>query len=127
MTAKPRILVAERNPENRDLLVRFLGQEGYEALTAAELDELDGLLSGEAISAALIDVVGFDRGIWHLCARLRQREVPFLVIASRQDAVPLEQGLTSGARVVLVKPLTARLLLGVVRRLVGENGLTRSS
>lgn len=112
------ILTVERNPSNLELLLNLLRRQGYEALAVPTLEELDRLLAAmDELDLALIDLAGFDRSIWERCEQLRARGVPVVVVAPSPAALP--EGLARGAIEVLVKPLSPRQLLALVRRWAG--------
>jgi DNA-binding response OmpR family regulator len=121
MKAKRLILAVDRNPRNLELLAQFLGREGYGVLPAPTLEDFDRSLGrSEEVGLALVDIAGFDEGIWERCERLRAGGIPFLVLSARQSALVRQESLAHGARSVLVKPLVVAELLGVVRCLLGE-------
>lgn len=117
----PLILAVDRNRRNLGLLSQFLGQEGYETIAAASLEEFDQVLDERAgINLALIDIAGFDRSVWERCERLRAKDIPFIIISPRQSAALQQASLAHGARGVLLKPLAVKELLGLIRSFVGE-------
>lgn len=119
MDDKPLILTVDHNRRNLELLSQFLGQEGYETVTAASLEECDRALNERAyIRLALLDVAGFDRSIWQRCEQLRAAGIPFIIISPGQSVAIQQAGLAYGARGVLVKPLAVKELLGLVRSLI---------
>ena len=123
MTPQPvTILAIDYNHSNLDLMKRFLEQHGFVVLTAATLEEVDRvLLSPERVRLALVDIAGFDRGIWDRCERMRDERIPFLVIYPQQRSAIQEESLEHGARGILVKPLVQRELLGLIKTLIGED------
>ena len=122
MKATPIILAVDHNQRNLELLSQFLGREGHQTRTAASLEEFDQALSGaDAIALALVDITGFDRGIWERCEGLRHHKIPFLVLSPRQSAAIQQESLSHGARGVLIKPLVVKELLGIIRSLLEED------
>lgn len=121
MESKPVILGVDRNRRNLELLTQALSREGYRTLAATSLEELDRILTeSETIRLAIVDISGFDRGIWERCERLREASIPFLLLSPRQSAALQQTGLAHGARGVLIKPLAVRELLALIRSLLGE-------
>lgn len=119
MADKPLILAVDHNRRNLELLSQFLGQEGYETIIAASLEEFDQALSEpQGVKLTLVDIAGFDRSVWEHCERLRAADIPFIIISPRQSATIQQASLTYGARGVLVKPLAVKELLGLVRSLI---------
>ena len=122
MEAIPTILAVDRNHRNLELLSQFLGREGYQTRTAATLEEFDQALATISdIGLALVDIAGFDRGIWERCEGLRHHKIPFLVLSPRQSAAIQHASLTHGARGVLIKPLIVKDLLGLIGSLLDED------
>lgn len=121
MGDKPLIMAVDHNRRNLELLSQFLGQEGYETVTAASLEECDRALDERTdIRLALVDIAGFGQDIWQRCERLRAADIPLIIISPRQSAAIQQASLTYGARGVLVKPLVVKELLGLVSSLLGE-------
>jgi DNA-binding response OmpR family regulator len=121
MKVAPLILAVDRNQRNLDLLEQLLAKEGYQLLTATTLEELDQALAGaNGIGMALVDIAGFDRSIWERCEALRANKIPFLVLSPKQSMALQQASLSHGARVVLIKPLVVKELLGIIRSLLEE-------
>lgn len=114
------VLVVDRNPRNRQLLVQLLVGNGFQTLCAPDLAQFDALI-GEAgsISLALVDVDGFDAAIWERCRRLHERKVEVLVLGGRHTISVIQvNSARCGARAVLPKPLSPKLLAQVVREVM---------
>jgi two-component system OmpR family response regulator/two-component system alkaline phosphatase synthesis response regulator PhoP len=122
MTANPRILVVEDEPNIRELVCLHLGLEGYvchgvgdgrEALTCAEAQRFDLLV---------IDVMipGLD-GL-ALCRAVRNgrtnHDVPILILTARREESDKVVGLESGADDYLTKPFGVRELVARSRALL---------
>lgn len=119
MTAPPILLTVGTNKRNLELLAEFLSKEGYQCLATTSLEEFDQAMTGtREIKLALVDISGFDRGIWERCECLREQGVPFLVISPKQSAAIQQESVARGARGVLVKPLAVRELIGLVSKLL---------
>ena len=119
MNSMSTILVVDRNPRNIELLGKFLGKEGFETLSASTREEFEQVVNlSKPIHLALVDIAGFDRGIWDQCESLRDKGIPFLVISSKQTSRIEQESLTHGAKGMLTKPLAARELLGLIRSLI---------
>ncbi len=56
MPDKPTVLVLDDESEVRTAMARLLGRYGYEAVTAATLDEARALLRSRSIQALILDV-----------------------------------------------------------------------
>jgi len=121
MPERATILAVDRNARNLELMKAFLEKHGYHVVTAATLEAVDRALLGRCtIRLALVDIAGFDRDIWERCERMRDADIPFLVIFPRQQAAIQEESLEHGAHGTLTKPLAQRQLLGLISGLLGE-------
>lgn len=113
------ILAVDRNPRNLELLMQVLGSRGFPTVPVPDLVQLDALLAQSCpIGLALVDVDGFGAAIWERCQRLHERHVEVLVLVPRR-AFPFVQlqSTRCGARAVLSKPLSPRVLADVVESL----------
>lgn len=113
------ILIAMTNAANRRVLRQVLEKEG---LGVAEADGIEALAEviqkREDLKAALIDITGLDPRVWDQCRELQKRQVPFLVLSSRQSRALEAASVAHGARGVLVKPLTIQHLVQLLRSLL---------
>lgn len=115
------ILLVEKGAKNRELLARFLTKAGYETREADGIDEMQAALDGEVpYKLVLIDVAGLDARLWPLCDRLREQNIPFLILSPRQSRQLEAASLAHGARSVLIKPLAVQQLLALVRTFVED-------
>ena len=114
------ILAVDQNLRNLELMKTFLQQHGYCIETANTLEQVDQLLNNRPIALALIDIPGFDRGIWERCERLRDARIPFLVICSPQQTGIEADSYRHGAQNTLTKPLLQRQLLGMIKGLLSK-------
>ncbi len=121
MPDRPVVLALDRNRRNLELLTEFLNREGIDVRATMSIEELDQAIEeADTVSVALLDLAGFDRSIWARCERLQEAGIPFLVISPRQSVQLYQDGLSRGARAVLVKPLGARELIALIRGLMAD-------
>jgi len=119
MAATPCILALNHNRRNLELLGELLDKSGFTMHPANSLEDLDAALAeGIDISLALLDLAGFDSGIWERCDNLRKSGIPFLVISPKPGPALHRAGLSRGAKGVLVKPVSSKALLGMIQALV---------
>lgn len=117
----PLILAVDHNRRNLELLAHFLSRAGYRVTTAGDSGEFSRVLETTSdIALALVDLAGFDRGIWELCERVRTAGISLLIISPRQSAEVERASLEHGAYGVLIKPLVVKELMALVRQLVEE-------
>lgn len=112
------IFAAARNQRHLELVAQFLGKEGNSVESANCLEALDlALTEPKAIGLALMDRDGFYRRVWERCKRIRDRQIPFLLLLPKQNAAIEQPSLARGTQSTLVKPLVVKKFLGIVRSL----------
>jgi DNA-binding response OmpR family regulator len=121
MSAKSIVLVVDSNRGNLEFLSQKLGQEGYQTLTAASLEELDQAIQGkEKIALSLIYISGFDRHIWERCEELHKAKTPCIVISARRSPTIQRHSMKHGASGLLVKPIDFKDLLEYIHTMLGD-------
>jgi DNA-binding response OmpR family regulator len=121
MIEKPMILIVGSDRASLELMGQQFGQEGYDTVSAASLDEMDrAILEKLPINVSLIDLAGFDQSIWERCDELRKRKIPFIVISPRRSPTIQRYSMKHGASGLLVKPLSIKDLLEYVHTLLGD-------
>jgi two-component system phosphate regulon response regulator OmpR len=120
-----RLLVVDDDARIRDLLRRYLGQEGFEVLVAEDGRGLDRLLQRELFDLIVLDLMLPGEDGLSICRRLRARRdtTPVLMLTAKGDDVDRIVGLEIGADDYLPKPFNPRELLArihaVLRRRPG--------
>ena len=108
----PHILVVDDDRRLRDLLSRFLGENGYRITTAASAPEARAKSDSVVFDAMVLDVMmpgetGFD-----LLRSIRPAtRIPALMLTARADPADRIRGLELGADDYLSKPFEPRELL----------------
>ncbi len=100
-----KILVVDDDPAIRNLIVRFLGQKGYQVQSA--LDGKTAISNFEQFNPDLVilDVNLPDALGYNLCQEMQSRtDVFVLLLTSRADAADKNQGFLKGADDYLTKP-----------------------
>ena len=121
MSFKPLILTVNSNIHNLELLNQFLNREGYEVISVSNSEEFhDTINQSFQINLGLIDITGFDSSIWQWCEQLRNQEIPFLIISSRQSAAIQSKGFVSGASNILIKPLVIKQLFDFIKNVLED-------
>lgn len=114
-------MVVAHNPKNVELLSQFFEKQDYRTSTASSLSEFDDLVKEETpANLALIDITGFDKSIWDRCEILRKKRVPFFIIFPKASDKVKDEGLSRGAKDVVVKPLSKDQLLKIVKLILGS-------
>ena len=110
---KTRILVVDDDLRLRDLLVRYLGGEGYEVKAVADAAAMDKQLARERYDLVVLDLMLPGEDGLAVCRRLRaQKSAPAIVmLTAKGDDVDRIVGLEMGADDYLPKPFNPRELL----------------
>ncbi|HMF30518.1 MAG TPA: response regulator [Candidatus Lokiarchaeia archaeon] len=118
----PVILVLDHNSRNLELLDQFLRKQNYEPVCIGDLGELQQFIADtnalSTISMALLDITGFDSGLWESAEILREHKIPFFIISAGKNPATQETGLNHGASRVLVKPLVGKELIQIISAIV---------
>src|SRR5882762_3267700 len=112
---KTRILVVDDDQRLRDLLVRYLGGEGYEVKAVHDAAGMDKQLSRERYDLLVLDLMLPGEDGLAICRRLRGggagNAVPAIImLTAKGDDVDRIVGLEMGADDYLPKPFNPREL-----------------
>jgi two-component system, cell cycle response regulator DivK len=121
---KARILVIEDNQPNRELLSDWLEAEGFEVLSAENLQESFATLKSEAPDAVLLDVqLGADDGL-RVATWMRGepvlRNIPVIAVTAHAMVTDQERVLNAGCNASISKPIDFRLLREQLDRWLGQ-------
>ncbi|WP_027132678.1 response regulator [Geminicoccus roseus] len=105
------LLVVDDDPRLRQLLQRFLVQEGYRVSVAADLAEARHALEGVMFDLVVLDVMLPDGDGVSFTAEIgRSRDLPVLLLTARGESDDRIAGLEAGAEDYLAKPFEPREL-----------------
>lgn len=108
----PHILVVDDDRRLRELLARFLGDNGYRVTTAANAAEADTRLGNIVFDAIVLDVMMPGENGFDFARRFRDGSaVPILMLTARADGKDRINGLEIGVDDYLSKPFEPRELL----------------
>ena len=112
-TQPDRILVVDDDPRLRELLQRYLHQQGFEVLVANDGRELDQVLATQSVDLVVLDVMLPGEDGLSICKRLRasQFSTPIVMLTARSEELDRIHGLELGADDYLTKPFNPRELL----------------
>ena len=108
-----RIVVVDDDARIRDLLRRYLTQEGFEVLLAEDGKALNRLLTRETIDLIVLDLMLPGEDGLSICRRLRASNdrTPIIMLTAKVEDVDRIVGLEVGADDYLPKPFNPRELL----------------
>jgi two-component system phosphate regulon response regulator OmpR len=110
---KTRILVVDDDQRLRDLLVRYLGGEGYEVKAVPDAGGMDKQLARERYDLIVLDLMLPGEDGLAICRRLRGHATApaIIMLTAKGDDVDRIVGLEMGADDYLAKPFNPRELL----------------
>lgn len=108
-----KIVIVDDDARIRDLLRRFLSQEGFDVLLAADGRALDRILQRETVDLMVLDLMLPGEDGLSICRRLRHSGVktPIIMLTAKVEDVDRITGLEIGADDYLGKPFNPRELL----------------
>jgi two-component system phosphate regulon response regulator OmpR len=111
--AKTRILVVDDDLRLRDLLNRYLTEQGFAVRTVSEAHGMDKLLAHERFELLVLDLMLPGEDGLSICRRLRgtKNEIPIIMLTAKGEDVDRIVGLEMGADDYLPKPFNPRELV----------------
>jgi two-component system phosphate regulon response regulator OmpR len=108
----PHVLVVDDDRRLRELLSRFLSDNGYRVSAAASANDAEARLAALTFDALVLDVMMPGENGFDFARRLRKvSDVPILMLTARANASDRVTGLEIGADDYLPKPFEPRELL----------------
>jgi two-component system OmpR family response regulator len=113
-----RLLVVDDEPTLRELLAAALRFAGFEVTAAATGEEAVASATAEPPDLVVLDVMlpGIDG--FEVVRRLRERQVPILLLTARSDAADKVTGLTLGGDDYVTKPFDLPELIARIRAIL---------
>ena len=122
MRTPPRILIADDNPNNIEVLRVRLSAQGYDIITAADGEEALTRARADDPDLILLDVMMPKRDgisvLKELKADSNSRFVPIVLVTARADTRDVVTGLEAGGDDYLTKPVEQAALVARVRSLL---------
>jgi two-component system phosphate regulon response regulator OmpR len=110
--AQPHILVIDDDKRLRDLIGRYLTEQGYRVTTAIDAADARAKLAGITFDLLVVDIMMPGENGLDLTRSLREKTlVPILLLTAMGEATDRINGLETGADDYLVKPFEPRELV----------------
>jgi CheY-like chemotaxis protein len=123
-----RILIADDNQQNRELLEAYLADDGHEILMAADGRQTLDVTLEQKPDLILLDIMMPKLSGYEVCQRLKEnpatRGIPVLMVTALRDMGDIEKAVTAGADDFLSKPVHRLELKTRVRSLLRVRHLT---
>lgn len=118
------ILVVDDDARLRDLLTRYLGEQGFEVKAAADAQQMDKLRAREHYHLIVLDLMMPGEDGLSVCRRLRGQgdQTPIIMLTAKGDEVDRIVGLEMGADDYLPKPFNPRELLARIHAVLRRQG-----
>ncbi|MGK7876896.1 MAG: PleD family two-component system response regulator [Xenococcaceae cyanobacterium] len=117
-----KVLVAEDNSSERDLISNYLREDGYNVVNAKDGKEALNKISEEKPDVVLTDLVMPEMNGLELCRSLKKNPVthnlPIVVCTVRNSDIDRLWVMRQGVDVYLVKPFTQKEILRAVKSVV---------
>jgi len=117
-----RVLIADDNPANVDILQTRLAVHGYDILTAADGEEALGLAREKHPDLILLDVMMPKLDGFEVCRRLKADAslpfMPVILVTARAESKDVVTGLEAGADEYLTKPVDQAALVARVKSML---------
>lgn len=113
---KEHLLVVDDDAGLRELLQRYLGENGYDVACVGDGVEMERYLAAHDVDLIILDLMLPGEDGLSLATRLRPRiHCPIIMLSARGDEVDRIVGLEVGADDYLAKPFNPRELLARIR------------
>lgn len=119
-TLAKKIVMVDDDLRMRDLLQRYLTEQGFSVQTAADANEMNQLIEHETFDLIVLDLMLPGEDGLAICRRLRAANIttPIIMLTARGDEVDRIVGLEMGADDYLPKPFNPRELLARVNAIL---------
>ncbi len=123
-----KIVIVDDDTRIRDLLRRFLSQEGFDVLLAEDGRALDRILQRETIDLVVLDLMLPGEDGLRICRRLRGAgiQTPIIMLTAKVEDTDRITGLEIGADDYLGKPFNPRELLARIHAVLRRRPLAEA-
>jgi DNA-binding response OmpR family regulator len=116
------LLIVDDDPGIRDLLCRYLGEQGYRVAAVEDGHSMDAWLAENHAELVILDLMLPGEDGLSIARRLRSDfKMPIVMISARGEEIDRIVGLEVGADDYLPKPFNPRELLARVRAVLRRN------
>ncbi|MGD8925216.1 MAG: two-component system response regulator OmpR [Thioalkalispiraceae bacterium] len=121
-----KILVVDDDHRLRDLLERYLQEQGFEVKVVADGKAMDKALAREYFKLIVLDLMLPGEDGLSICRRLRgqSNDIPILMLTAKGDEVDRIVGLEIGADDYLPKPFNPRELVARINAILRRHNTT---
>ena len=122
--ASPKILVVDDDVRLRDLLSRYLSEQGFEVASLSDTSQLDRRLQRDPPHLLVLDLMLPGEDGLAACRRLRGagETVPIIMLTAKGEDVDRIVGLEMGADDYLPKPFNPRELVARIHAVLRRHG-----
>ncbi|NDU86385.1 MAG: two-component system response regulator OmpR [Ferrovum sp.] len=119
-TPRPRILVLDDDLRLRELLHRYLSQQGFNVTAVADANALDQALIKNSYGLLVLDLMLPGEDGLTLCRRLRDQgnHIPIIMLTAKGNDTDRILGLNTGADDYLSKPFNPKELLARIQAIL---------
>jgi diguanylate cyclase (GGDEF)-like protein len=120
--AKPKILIADDDPDIRDILKLSLSEENYEVIEAKDGEEALRLISAKPLDLVLLDYKMPKIDGRQVCRLIKKdlllRHLPIIMVTGKGEVNDKIGGIDAGADDYIVKPFEPKELLARIRMIL---------
>ena len=120
--AESRVLIADDNEQNRELLDAYLAEEGYTILFANDGQEAMDVVDAQQPDLILLDIMMPRMSGYEVCEQLKadaeKRDIPVLMVTALNEQGDIEKAVKAGCDDFLTKPVNQLELKTRVRSLL---------
>jgi len=121
-TQSEHLLVVDDDAGLRELLERYLGEQGYQVSTVENGEAMDQFLGAQRPDLIILDLMMPGEDGLSIASRLSaSSDVPIIILSARGEEVDRIVGLEIGADDYLPKPFNPRELLARIRSVLRRN------
>ncbi|PMB05058.1 DNA-binding response regulator [Fischerella thermalis CCMEE 5273] len=113
------VLIADDDPNIRELIRLYILREGYQVLEAADGQEAIEMMLDKKIDLAIVDIMMPNLDGWQLTEEMRSfSDIPVLMISAKGEVADRIRGFQAGTDDYLVKPFDPQELIMRVNALL---------